>query len=57
MKDLILEIDSLYNEFKVQYEKFNGGNKTAGRRARKLSVEITKKLKAFRADSVDGGKD
>ena len=58
MKELLLEIERLVLDFKTdstqQEEKCN---KSAGVRARKLSLEIEKRMKTFRKLSLDKSKD
>lgn len=46
-------MNSFIKEITTFYEK---GNVSAGRRARKISVELTHKMKAFRAESVQASK-
>ena len=57
MNELAEKIDELYVAFKMdaaaQIEK---GNKTAGTRARKASLEIEKLLKEFRKASLEASK-
>ena len=57
MNELVEKIDELYVAFKMdaaaQIEK---GNKTAGTRARKASLEIEKLLKEFRKASLEASK-
>ncbi|HLR49300.1 MAG TPA: hypothetical protein VK076_01850 [Candidatus Sphingobacterium stercoripullorum] len=57
MKKLIDEINAQYEAFKndsaLQLEK---GNKAAGTRARKASLELGKLLKDFRKASLDASK-
>ncbi len=57
MKELIekinLEIENFQKNASAQLEK---GNKTAGTRARKSSLELTKLLKDFRKESIDFSK-
>jgi hypothetical protein len=57
MKDTLVKIDELIASFqtdsKLQHEK---GNKAAGTRARKASLELEKTLKEFRKKSVDADK-
>lgn len=57
MKELVEKIQEAYAAFAVdanaQVEK---GNKAAGTRARKVSLEIEKLMKAFRKASVEAGK-
>lgn len=57
LKVMVNEINSLMDSLKSENEKnINSGNKAAGRRARKLSVELGKKLKAFRSISITANK-
>ncbi|MBR5835166.1 MAG: histone H1 [Bacteroidales bacterium] len=57
MKELVDQIKVLGAQFienaTAQAEK---GNKAAGARARKASLELEKALKQFRKDSVEAGK-
>ncbi|RHH14393.1 histone H1 [Bacteroides fragilis] len=57
MKDLVVKIQELYAAFstdaQLQVEK---GNKTAGTRARKTSLELEKAMKEFRKVSIAKGK-
>lgn len=57
MKELIEKINAGFESFKadadLQAEK---GNKAAGTRARKASLELEKLLKEFRKVSLDAGK-
>ena len=57
MKELIEQMDALYAAFKedanLQSEK---GNKAAGTRARKASLELAKACKAFRKASLEANK-
>lgn len=57
MKDLIAKIEEAYAAFttdaKLQAEK---GNKAAGTRARKASLEVEKLMKQFRKVSLDEAK-
>ena len=57
MKELIEQMDALYTAFKedanAQAEK---GNKAAGTRARKASLELEKACKAFRKASLEASK-
>lgn len=52
MKELVAKIDELVAAFKADAEKNVAGNKAAGARARKVSLEIEKALKEFRKVSV-----
>lgn len=57
MKQLVEELNGLFAEFsKDAGSQVESGIKAAGQRARKVSLEIEKKLKAFRKISVDQGK-
>lgn len=47
------DFDALVNDAKLQVEK---GNKAAGTRARKASLELEKKLKEFRKKSLEASK-
>lgn len=57
MKDLVAKIQELYAAFstdaQLQVEK---GNKAAGTRARKTSLELEKAMKEFRKVSIAEGK-
>lgn len=57
MKELVEKIQELYSAFaqdaQLQVEK---GNKAAGTRARKTSLEIEKAMKQFRKISINEGK-
>ena len=57
MKNLVNQIEESFNAFfsdaNSQIEK---GNKAAGTRARKASLEIEKKLKEFRKKSLEAAK-
>jgi hypothetical protein len=57
MEKLVSTIEELFNSFLVdanaQIEK---GNKAAGTRARKMSLEIEKLLKEFRKTSLEAAK-
>ena len=50
------EIKALCEAFVADATKAEAGNKSAGARARKTSLEIDKKLKEFRKASVAWGK-
>lgn len=52
MQDLINKIDEAYAAFKVNADKREKGNKAAGVRARKASLELAKMLKEFRKLSI-----
>ena len=53
MKELILKIQSEYTKLNEDLDKYEQGNKTAGRRARKTSVELEKLFKEFRKRSIN----
>lgn len=53
LKTIVEEINSLMDQIKADNEKNINGNKAAGRRARKNSVILGKKLSEFRKISVD----
>jgi len=53
MKELLDEIQTKFYEFSENAEKQLNGNKSAGLRARTLSSELDKKLKAFRKESLE----
>lgn len=52
MKALIKKIRQTIHGLMHDLEKFEQGNKTAGQRARKASLELEKLLKEFRKRSV-----
>ena len=53
MKELVEKIYSLMDGFKKDSELFVvKSNKTAGKRARKASLELAKLMKEFRQESV-----
>jgi hypothetical protein len=52
MQALTDKISKLMESFAVEAAKAVNGNKAAGARARKVSLELTKALKEFRAVSV-----
>jgi hypothetical protein len=57
MKDLVsklrTDLDAFFTDTELQIEK---GNKAAGTRARKASLEIEKAMKAFRKKSLEASK-
>lgn len=55
MKELIAKISALFVDFCSNAVKAEAGNKSAGARARKASLEIEKTLKEFRKTSVHYG--
>jgi len=52
MKELIEAIAKQYEAFKIDADKAARGNKAAGIRARKASLEIEKAMKLFRKESL-----
>lgn len=54
MKQLTEQIDNVVKEFTGNAAKLiNDGNKAAGLRARKASLELEKLLKQFRKESIN----
>lgn len=57
MKELVEKVDALYAEFvKDATAQMENGNKAAGTRARKASLEIEKTMKEFRKASLEASK-
>ncbi len=57
MKELIEKIEAAYAEFSSDAAlQMNKGNKAAGTRARKSSLEIEKMMKEFRKASLEASK-
>ena len=57
MKDLVEKIVAQCAEFdKEARANFENGNKAAGTRARKASLELEKLMKQFRKDSIEASK-
>ena len=57
MKDLVEKIPALVAEFdKDANAQIENGNKAAGTRARKTSLEIEKSMKEFRKASLEASK-
>lgn len=52
MEDLLSKIIALSEEFRVNAEKNVAGNKAAGVRVRKISLELGERLKEYRKESV-----
>ena len=52
MKEIIENLAKLYEAFKIDADKAAAGNKAAGVRARRASLEMEKGLKAFRKVSM-----
>jgi hypothetical protein len=57
MKDLVVNLNQLFAGFqKDAAAQLENGNKAAGTRARKASLEIEKALKQFRKASIEAVK-
>ncbi len=57
MKNLVEQLASNFEAFaKDAQAQVENGNKAAGARARKVSLEIEKLLKQFRKESIAAGK-
>ena len=56
MKELVESIKAAYAVFGENAQKNVEGNKAAGARARKASLELEKAMKEFRKQSVEAGK-
>ncbi len=57
MKELVEKIEALVAEFnKDANAQIENGNKAAGTRARKASLEIEKSMKEFRKASLEASK-
>jgi len=57
MKELFDQINAQYETFKTEAEEqIEKGNKSAGTRARKAALEISKLMKDFRKVSVEESK-
>lgn len=56
MKELVEKINAAWAVFAENADKQLAGNKAAGARARKASLEIEKALKEFRKASIEAGK-
>jgi hypothetical protein len=56
MKELIEKLNTAWAVFAENADKQLVGNKAAGARARKASLEIEKALKEFRKMSIEVGK-
>lgn len=54
---MVDNIINLFDAFTVDAKKAEAGNKAAGARARKVSLEIADALKAFRKESVKQAKE
>lgn len=57
MKELVEKVASLYEAFQKEAQaQLENGNKAAGTRARKASLEIEKAMKEFRKASLEAAK-
>ncbi len=57
MKELVEKVAALYAEFEKDAKaQIDNGNKAAGTRARKASLEIEKTMKEFRKASLEAAK-
>ncbi|MDE6438312.1 MAG: histone H1 [Muribaculaceae bacterium] len=57
MKNLVEQIASTYAEFEKEAKaNVENGNKAAGTRARKASLELEKLMKQFRKESIEASK-
>ncbi len=57
MKKLVEKINAEFDAFKSEAEQqIEKGNKAAGTRARKSTLELTKLLKEFRQESLEASK-
>lgn len=52
MEELIQNLKETSKKFLAEAEKFETGNKSAGTRARKASLQLEKLMKQFRKDSI-----
>ena len=56
MKELVSKIDALMCEFRIEAEKNVTGNKSAGVRARKITLQIAEMMKDYRKKSIESDK-
>lgn len=56
LQTVVETLTALEQEFAVESQKNLAGNKSAGARARKISLDIEKNLKAFRKLSIEESK-
>ena len=56
MKELVEKVAALYADFSNANAQLENGNKAAGTRARKASLEIEKAMKEFRKASLEASK-
>lgn len=56
IKDLVTQITELTNDFTTDANSNLNGNKSAGRRARKATLTLTKLFKEYRALTLEAEK-
>ena len=56
MNTIVEKVQALFEQFNSEVSKHLTGNKAAGTRARKASLEIEKALKSFRKESIEASK-
>ena len=56
MKKTFTQICELFDQFSKDANQMEKGNKAAGTRARKVSLELEKLLKQFRKESLEASK-
>jgi hypothetical protein len=52
IQDLVNEIEPMFTEFMTEATSNLNGNKAAGRRARKVTLTLTKLFKEYRTTSI-----
>lgn len=53
LNEMILEIEKLTNDLMIEMKTNANGNKSAGRRARKITLTLTKLYKDYRATTLE----
>ena len=53
MSETVKNLEELFNAWKVEDDKFAGGNSAAGTRARKALAEMSKAIKARRNEITE----
>jgi len=53
LNEMILEIEKLTNDLMTEMKNNANGNKSAGRRARKITLTLTKLYKDYRATTLE----
>lgn len=56
MNELLTQINAEIEAFKTESQSHSEGNKAAGARARKSTLELTKLLKDYRKVSIEASK-